>query len=116
MGVYVNSVLCDELGMPKANAVNCVPLEDFGGCHPDPNLTYAKELVLEMQTDKYDFGCAFDGDGDRNMILGKHGFFVSPCDSLAVVADNVNSIKYFEKLGCFGFARSMPTSSAVDKY
>ncbi|PKU30810.1 phosphoglucomutase-1 isoform x2 [Limosa lapponica baueri] len=96
-------------------AVNCTPLEDFGGHHPDPNLTYAADLVQTMKTGEYDFGAAFDGDGDRNMILGKHGFFVNPSDSVAVIAANIFSIPYFQQTGVRGFARSMPTSGALDR-
>ncbi|NWY76849.1 PGM1 protein, partial [Erithacus rubecula] len=83
VGPYVKKILCEELGAPANSAVNCTPLEDFGGHHPDPNLTYAADLVQTMKTGEYDFGAAFDGDGDRNMILGKHGFFVNPSDSVA---------------------------------
>lgn len=70
MGPYVKRILCHELGMPESEAHNCTPLPDFGGLHPDPNLTYAKVLVDLMQKGEHDFGAAFDGDGDRNMILG----------------------------------------------
>eukprot|EP00914_Ancora_sagittata_P010215 GHVO01019707.1.p1 GENE.GHVO01019707.1~~GHVO01019707.1.p1 ORF type:complete len:560 (-),score=70.55 GHVO01019707.1:660-2339(-) len=115
VGPYVQRILVEELGMSSANAVNCIPLPDFGGGHPDPNLTYAADLVKEMQKGVHDFGAAFDGDGDRNMILGKNGFFVSPCDSLAVIAANLDAIPYFKKTGVKGFARSMPTSAAVDR-
>ncbi|CAF4597773.1 unnamed protein product, partial [Rotaria sp. Silwood2] len=94
---------------------NCENLEDFGGRHPDPNLTYAHELVEDMEHGDYEFGAAFDGDGDRNMILGKHGFFVTPCDSLAVLAANLQVIPYFQKHGVCGYARSMPTSGAIDR-
>uniref|UniRef100_A0A4W3I4D8 Phosphoglucomutase 1 n=1 Tax=Callorhinchus milii TaxID=7868 RepID=A0A4W3I4D8_CALMI len=111
MGPYVKRILCEELGAPANSAVNCVPLEDFGGHHPDPNLTYAADLVAAMKSGDYDFGAAFDGDGDRNMILGKHGFFVNPSDSVAVIAANIFSIPYFKQTGVRGFARSMPTSS-----
>lgn len=69
VGPYVTRILCDELGMDRANAVNCVPLEDFGGGHPDPNLTYAKELVDEMKKGVHDLGAAFDGDGVRNFPI-----------------------------------------------
>lgn len=68
-----------------------------------------------MKEGKHDFGCAFDGDGDRNMILGKNGFFVTPSDSLALIAANLNLIPYFKKKGVTGFARSMPTAPAVDQ-
>ncbi|XP_038268324.1 phosphoglucomutase-1 isoform X3 [Dermochelys coriacea] len=115
MGPYVKKILCEELGAPANSAVNCTPLEDFGGHHPDPNLTYAADLVQSMKTGEYDFGAAFDGDGDRNMILGKHGFFVNPSDSVAVIAANIFSIPYFQHTGVRGFARSMPTSGAIDR-
>uniref|UniRef100_A0A1I8JDR3 phosphoglucomutase (alpha-D-glucose-1,6-bisphosphate-dependent) n=1 Tax=Macrostomum lignano TaxID=282301 RepID=A0A1I8JDR3_9PLAT len=114
MGPYVKRLLCQRLGVPESQAVNCVPLPDFGGGHPDPNLTYAAELVNAMRSGSYDLGLAFDGDGDRNMILGKSGFFVTPCDSLAVLAANLECIPYFKRTGVNGFARSMPTSGAVD--
>ncbi|MBN3316110.1 PGM1 protein, partial [Atractosteus spatula] len=114
VGPYVKKILCEELGSPANSAVNCVPLEDFGGHHPDPNLTYAADLVETMKGGEYDFGAAFDGDGDRNMVLGKHGFFVNPSDSVAVIAANIFSIPYFQHTGVRGFARSMPTSGALD--
>lgn len=63
VGPYVKKILCEELGAPANSAVNCVPLEDFGGHHPDPNLTYAADLVETMKTGEHDFGAAFDGDG-----------------------------------------------------
>uniref|UniRef100_A0A8C3QNC8 Phosphoglucomutase 1 n=1 Tax=Cyanoderma ruficeps TaxID=181631 RepID=A0A8C3QNC8_9PASS len=115
VGPYVKKILCEELGAPANSAVNCTPLEDFGGHHPDPNLTYAADLVQTMKTGEYDFGAAFDGDGDRNMILGKHGFFVNPSDSVAVIAANIFSILYFQQTGVRGLARSMPTSGALDR-
>ncbi|KAG6429530.1 hypothetical protein SASPL_107582 [Salvia splendens] len=95
--------------------LNGVPLEDFGHGHPDPNLTYAKELVDIMYGENGpDFGAASDGDGDRNMILGK-GFFVTPSDSVAIIAANAEmAIPYF-KTGPKGLARSMPTSGALDR-
>ncbi|XP_029499214.2 phosphoglucomutase-1-like [Oncorhynchus nerka] len=114
MGPYVKRILCEELGSPANSAINCVPLQDFGGQHPDPNLTYAANLVETMRGGQYDFGAAFDGDGDRSMILGKHGFFVNPSDSVAVIAANVFSIPYFQHTGVRGYARSMPTSAALD--
>ncbi|XP_060702072.1 phosphoglucomutase-like protein 5 [Hemiscyllium ocellatum] len=115
MGPYVRRILCDELGAPANSAVNCVPLEDFGGQHPDPNLTYATSLLEAMKGGEYGFGAAFDGDGDRNMILGRNGFFVNPSDSVAVIAANICCIPYFQKTGIRGFARSMPTSTALDR-
>lgn len=116
MGPYVIRVFHEELKAKEAVTVkNCQPLEDFGGHHPDPNLTYAHELVEDMHNGEYEFGAAFDGDGDRNMILGKKGFFVTPCDSLAVLAANLQVIPYFQQHGVHGYARSMPTSGAVDR-
>ncbi|KAL4236477.1 Phosphoglucomutase-1 [Mactra antiquata] len=115
MGPYAQKVFVEELGTPTDNIVNCVPMEDFGGLHPDPNLTYAADLVQELEKGRHGFGAAFDGDGDRNMILGKNAFFVTPSDSLAVLADNLDCIPYFAKTGVKGFARSMPTSGAVDR-
>ncbi|XP_014880454.1 phosphoglucomutase-1-like [Poecilia latipinna] len=115
LGLYVKRILCEELGCPANSAINCVPLEDFGGQPPDPNLMFATDLVDSMRDGQYDFGAAFDGDGDRSMILGKHGFFVTPSDSVAVVADNIFCIPYFQHTGVRGFARSMPTSTALDR-
>uniref|UniRef100_A0A5F9C2Y0 Phosphoglucomutase 5 n=1 Tax=Oryctolagus cuniculus TaxID=9986 RepID=A0A5F9C2Y0_RABIT len=115
MGPYVRKVLCDELGAPANSAINCVPLEDFGGQHPDPNLTYATTLLEAMKGGEYGFGAAFDADGDRYMILGQNGFFVSPSDSLAVIAANLSCIPYFRQIGVRGFGRSMPTSTALDR-
>lgn len=115
MGPYVKKIFVEELGAPVSNVVNCEPKEDFGGLHPDPNLTYAADLVEEMGKGTYGFGAAFDGDGDRNMILGQNAFFVTPSDSLAVLADNLECIPYFKQSGVKGFARSMPTSGAVDR-
>ncbi|KAK3556764.1 hypothetical protein QTP70_016687 [Hemibagrus guttatus] len=114
VGPYVKKIVCEELGSPANSAVNCEPSEDFGGHHPDPNLTYAADLVKAMKGGEYEFGAAFDGDGDRNMILGKHGFFVNPSDSVAVIGANITCIPYFQKTGVKGLARSMPTSGALD--
>lgn len=113
-GPYVKRIF-SELGVDNSSIVNAIPLEDFGGLHPDPNLTYAKDLVNAMKNGPYDFGAAFDGDGDRNMILGKKAFFVTPSDSLAVLAANLNTIPYFKKTGIKGYARSMPTGAAIDR-
>ena len=113
-GPYAKRIFEGELGAPEGSVINADPLPDFGGGHPDPNLTYAKELVAIMNgKDAPDFGAASDGDGDRNMILGKN-FFVSPSDSLAVITANYAVAKGY-KDGLFGIARSMPTSLAVDK-
>ncbi|XP_074598480.1 phosphoglucose mutase 1 [Brevipalpus obovatus] len=113
MGPYAKRIFVQELGCSPESVVNCDPLPDFGGKHPDPNLTYASELVEFMKTSDYGFGAAFDGDGDRNMILGAKGFFVTPSDSLAVIAANMKCIPYFQKTGIKGFALSMPTAGAV---
>lgn len=114
-GPYAERIFVNELGAAPGSVVNNVPLPDFGGLHPDPNLTYAVSLVEAMKSSKYDFGAAFDGDGDRNMILGKSAFFVTPSDSLAVLADHLDHIPYFRLVGIKGFARSMPTAAAVDR-
>ena len=113
-GLYTRRIFCEELGLDAAVCRNNVPLADFGGLHADPNLVYAKALVDLMYTGAYDFGCAFDGDGDRNMILGNR-FFVTPSDSLAVLTANHHKIRYFREHGFHGVARSMPTSAAVDR-
>ncbi|CAM1296034.1 PGM1 (predicted) [Pycnogonum litorale] len=115
VGPYAKTILGQELGIPEKNLINCVPLPDFGGKHPDPNMTYAADLVNMMKESEYKFGAAFDGDGDRNMILGYKSFFVTPSDSLAVIAANLECIPYFAKHGVKGYARSMPTASAVDQ-
>ncbi|KAL5283150.1 PGM1 family protein [Megaselia abdita] len=113
-GPYVNSIFVEELGAQTNNVIRTTPLTDFGGCHPDPNLTYAKDLVDKVRNGDYDIGAAFDGDGDRNMIIGHKAFFVTPSDSLAVIAHYLECIPYFKKHGVQGFARSMPTASAID--
>lgn len=125
-GPYAKKVFCEELGQPESFCMNATPKDDFNGGHADPNLTYAKELVAIMGLDRKglktdmsgkkipDFGAAADGDGDRNMILGKQ-FFVSPSDSLAVIVANADDIPFFKTQGGLkGVARSMPTSGAVD--
>ncbi|CAH2043208.1 unnamed protein product, partial [Iphiclides podalirius] len=116
-GPYVERVFVGELGAGAGSVRRTVPLEDFGGGHPDPNLTYAADLVDAVRNGGYDFGAAFDGDGDRNMIIGRDAFFVTPSDSLAVLADNLHLIPYFggEGRSARGFARSMPTAAAVDR-
>ena len=112
-GPYAQEIFIKRLGAPADSLMNCTPLPDFGGGHPDPNLTYAHELVEILYGDNApDFGAASDGDGDRNMILGK-GFFVTPSDSLALIAANARMVKGYAK-GIAGVARSMPTSGAVD--
>jgi phosphoglucomutase len=113
-GPYAKEILGKRLGAPEDSLMNAVPLEDFGGGHPDPNLTYAHDLVeIMFGADAPDFGAASDGDGDRNMILGKR-FFVTPSDSLALLAANATLISGY-KHGLAGVARSMPTSAAVDR-
>jgi phosphoglucomutase len=113
-GPYAKVILGDMLGAPAQSLMNCTPLHDFGGGHPDPNLTYAKALVDVMYgNDAPDFGAASDGDGDRNMILGHH-FFVTPSDSLAIMAANTSCVPAY-KAGIAGIARSMPTSGAADR-
>ncbi|GAB0092645.1 1,2-dihydroxy-3-keto-5-methylthiopentene dioxygenase [Sergentomyia squamirostris] len=113
-GSYVRDIFLNCLGASGESVVHATPLEDFGGLHPDPNLTYAKDLVDKVREGDYDIGAAFDGDGDRNMIIGRKAFFVTPSDSLAVIAHYLEVIPYFRKNGVTGLARSMPTASAVD--
>lgn len=112
-GPYAKAILLDTLGLPASSVQNCEPSPDFNGGHPDPNLTYAHSLVEVVERENIQFGAASDGDGDRNMIYGK-GAFVTPCDSVAIIADYADSIPYFKKGGVKGLARSMPTSAAID--
>jgi len=113
-GPYAKVIIEEMLGAPAGTVMNGVALEDFGGGHPDPNLTYAKELVDVMYgEDAPEFGAASDGDGDRNMVLGKR-FFVTPSDSLAIIAANATLVPGYAG-GIAGVARSMPTSAAVDR-
>lgn len=112
-GPYAVAVFQNELGLPPSSTQNCVPTPDFSGGHPDPNLTYAHSLVQAVDKNEIHFGAASDGDGDRNMIYGAHTF-VSPGDSLAIIAHHAKLIPYFQKQGVHGLARSMPTSGAVD--
>ncbi|CAL0300732.1 unnamed protein product [Lupinus luteus] len=114
-GAYAKPIFVDELGASLESITNGIPLEDFGHGHPDPNLTYAKDLVDILYAENGpDFGAASDGDGDRNMILGR-SFFVTPSDSVALIAANASeTIPYF-KSGVKGLARSMPTSGALDR-
>merc|ERR1712156_761385 len=114
-GPYVERIFGTELGAPQESFMKTNILPDFGGGHPDPNLTYAEDLVKAMSAGQHAFGAAFDGDGDRNMILGPKAFFVTPCDSLAVIANNLECIPYFQKNQVNGYARSMPTSAALDR-
>ena len=113
-GPYVSRIFGAELGVPEESFMKVEILPDFGGGHPDPNLTYASDLVDGM-SNRDGLGAAFDGDGDRNMILGGNAFFVTPCDSLAVIANNLDCIPYFKTNPCQGYARSMPTSGALDR-
>lgn len=113
-GPYARALLVERFGLPDDAVQNWVPKPDFGGGHPDPNLTYAKSLVDAMKSEGLNFGAASDGDGDRNMILGKDAF-VNPSDSVAIIADWAErAIPYF-KSGVRGVARSMPTSGAIDR-
>ena len=113
-GPYAIEILENRLGAAKGTCVNAVPLPDFGGMHPDPNPTWAKALMDEMfGPDAPDFGAASDGDGDRNMVVGA-GVYVSPSDSLAVLAANAHLAPGYAG-GLLGVARSMPTSAAVDR-
>ena len=112
-GPYAKEIFENRLEAKKGTVVNETPLPDFGGGHPDPNLTYAKSLVDFMYSDKAtDMGAASDGDGDRNMVLGKK-FFVNPSDSIAILASYANITKGYKK-SISGVARSMPTSRALD--
>ncbi len=113
-GPYAHEILENRLGAPAGTVINGTPLEDFGGHHPDPNLVHARDLVAVMEgPDAPDFGAASDGDGDRNMILGR-GFYVTPSDSLAVLAANATLAPGYAG-GLKGIARSMPTSQAADR-
>ncbi len=113
-GPYAQEIFEERLGAFAGTVVHGVPKEDFGGLHPDPNLTYAKELVETMYApDAPDMGAASDGDGDRNMVLGP-SFFVNPSDSIAILAANYELVKGYAQ-GLSGVARSMATSRALDK-
>ncbi|KAL0239135.1 hypothetical protein PCE1_004826 [Barthelona sp. PCE] len=113
-GPYAVEIFHKELGLPMEYLLRCNPLPDFGGCHPDPNKTYAADLVEMMESESAPvLGFASDGDGDRNMVLGKK-FFVSPGDSAAVIVAKSALIPQFQAKPLAGVARSMPTSAAVD--
>ena len=113
-GPYGKEILENRLGAPDGTARNFVPLEDFGGHHPDPNLVHAKQLYDDVMSPQGpDFGAASDGDGDRNMVVGK-GMFVTPSDSLAIIAANATLAPGYAA-GLAGIARSMPTSAAADR-
>jgi phosphoglucomutase len=113
-GPYARRLFEQQLGAPLGTVIHADPLEDFGGGHPDPNLVYAHELVQILYGENApDFGAASDGDGDRNMVLGRR-FFVTPSDSLAILAANANLVPGYRS-GLAGIARSMPTSQAADR-
>ena len=113
-GPYAREILETRLGAAPGTVINGTPLPDFGGMHPDPNPVWAKALMDEMfGPDAPDFGAASDGDGDRNMVVGR-GIYVSPSDSLAVLAANARLAPGYRD-GLKGVARSMPTSAAVDR-
>jgi phosphoglucomutase len=114
-GPYATEILERRLGAEPGTVMNGIPREDFGGEHPDPNLAHARELVAVMNAGSGAplFGAASDGDGDRNMVLGQR-FFVTPSDSLAVMAANAHHLPGY-RMGLTGVARSMPTSQAVDR-
>ena len=113
-GPYAHAIFEDELGSGAGTVVNGTPLPDFGGHHPDPNPTYAKDLYdFMMSANAPDFGGASDGDGDRNMILGK-GVYVTPSNSLAILCANAHCAPGYAK-NLAGVARSMPTSAAADR-
>jgi phosphoglucomutase len=113
-GPYAREILERRLGAPAGTVMNGEPKPDFGGHHPDPNLVHAAELVAEMnRVDGPDFGAASDGDGDRNMVMGRR-FFVTPSDSIALLAANAHLVPAYRG-GLKGVARSLPTSRAVDR-
>jgi phosphoglucomutase len=113
-GPYAKAILEGALGAVEGTVVNAVPLPDFGGHHPDPNLVHAKELYDLMMSDSApDFGAASDGDGDRNLVIGK-GIFITPSDSVAMLAANATCAPGYKR-GLAGIARSMPTSGAADR-
>lgn len=114
-GPYAHHILEERLGAPAGTVLNGTPREDFGGHHPDPNLVHAADLVARLSgPDAPDFGAACDGDGDRNLILGRN-FFVSPGDSLALIAEHAAAVIPGYRAGLAGVARSMPTSTSVDR-
>jgi len=113
-GPYAHEILERRLGFAPGSVVNGVPLEDFGGHHPDPNIVHARALYDRMMgPDAPDFGAASDGDGDRNLVIGR-GRFVAPSDALAILAANAHLAPGYAR-GLSGVARSMPTSAAVDR-
>src|SRR5690606_23282509 len=111
-GPYAKAIIEGRLGAPEGTVVNAVPLPDFGGGHPDPNLVHARDLyALMIGANAPDFGAASDGDGDRNLIIGR-GRFVTPSDSLAILTANAHLAPGYAD-GLAGVARSMPTSAAA---
>ncbi|MGL4812202.1 MAG: alpha-D-glucose phosphate-specific phosphoglucomutase [Beijerinckiaceae bacterium] len=113
-GPYATRILEDTLGAPQGTVINGAPLPDFGGHHPDPNLVHAKHLLdLAFSDDAPDMCAASDGDGDRNLVIGRQQF-VTPSDSLAILAANLHCAPGYKK-GLAGIARSMPTSGAADR-
>jgi phosphoglucomutase len=114
-GPYAKHILEERLGAPEGTVLNALPLEDFAGHHPDPNLVYAADFFKRFQSDDSpDFGAACDADGDRNMIVGRK-FFVSPGDSLALIAEHAPICIPAYRGKITGVARSLPTTTAVDR-
>jgi phosphoglucomutase len=114
-GVYAQRIFEQLLGAPAGSVMHAVPLEDFGGRHPDPNQVHAADLLALMSASGApQLGAACDGDGDRNMILGPN-LFVTPGDSLAIIAEHARECIPAFSRGIAGVARSMPTSTAVDR-
>ena len=113
-GPYAREIFCRRLGLSADYLLNCDPLEDFGGGHPDPNLAHAEDLLQALQgASEFSLGAASDGDGDRNMLLCA-GELINPCDSIAVLAANAEQLPGY-RAGLVGVARSMPTSRALDR-
>jgi len=113
-GPYAKHILEEELKAPDGTVINGIPKEDFGGGYPDPSLKNSSELVEQVLTPNgFDFGAASDGDGDRNLILGR-GIYVAPSDSIAIMAANAHRLPGYRN-GLAGVARSMPTSQALDR-
>jgi len=113
-GPFARKLFVDMLGAPVTSLRRCNPLSDFGGLHPDPNLTYAADLWDSAKRGEFELGAACDGDADRNMIVG-NGVFVNPCDSLAVLADFAATHMPYYAARLRALARSMPTSRALDQ-